>query len=450
MKRKIYEQLLNWKNEEKGAVALMIDGARRVGKSYIAEEFGRNEYKSYLLIDFVKADESVKRFFIDYKDDYDSLFSHLSLYYRVQLHERDSLIIFDEVEEFPKAREAIKFLVKDGRYDYLETGSLISINENVKDIHIPSEERRIKMYPMDFEEFLWAMGEEMLMPFIREQYGKRQPLDQVFHRRAMDYFRQYLIIGGMPQAVKRYVETRDFEKTDRIKRDIIELYRADIRKYAKGYTGKVLKIFDTVPGQLQRHEKKFRLSDLKDEARFREYEGSFKWLDESMVVNVCYRATDPSVGLRLKEDELTMKLYMGDTGLLITMAFDERTIRSEELYRKLMLDKLEVNKGMLVENVVGQMLVAAGHSLYFYSSYSKEDSADTMEIDFLIRKPVVTSRHNISPIEVKTGKNYTLSSLKKFRQKYGDKLSTGYIVHDGPYSETEDLVYLPYYMVPCL
>ena len=450
MKRKIYEQLLNWKNEEKGAVALMIDGARRVGKSYIAEEFGRNEYKSYLLIDFVKADESVKRFFIDYKDDYDSLFSHLSLYYRVQLHERDSLIIFDEVEEFPKAREAIKFLVKDGRYDYLETGSLISINENVKDIHIPSEERRIKMYPMDFEEFLWAMGEEMLMPFIREQYGKRQPLDPVFHRRAMDYFRQYLIIGGMPQAVKRYMETRDFEKTDRIKRDIIELYRADIRKYAKGYTGKVLKIFDTVPGQLQRHEKKFRLSDLKDEARFREYEGSFKWLDESMVVNVCYRATDPSIGLRLKEDELTMKLYMGDTGLLITMAFDERTIRSEELYRKLMLDKLEVNKGMLVENVVGQMLVAAGHSLYFYSSYSKEDSGDTMEIDFLIRKPVVTSRHNISPIEVKTGKNYTLSSLKKFRQKYGDKLSTGYIVHDGPYSETEDLVYLPYYMVPCL
>lgn len=450
MRRKIYDQLLQWKREEQGAVAIMIDGARRVGKSYIAEKFAQNEYKSYILIDFIHVDNSVKQYFIDYKDDFDALFSHLSLYFRVKLYERESLIIFDEVEEFPKAREAIKFLVKDGRYDFLETGSLISINENVKDIHLPSEERRIKMYPMDFEEFLWAMGEDQLMAYISEQYEKGKCLDQTFHRRAMDYFRQYLIVGGMPQAVKRYRDTKNFELTERIKRDIIDLYRADIKKYARGYTNKVLRIFDTLPGQLQNHEKKFRLSSLQEEARFREYENSFKWLEESMVVNVCYGATDPSVGLRLKERDSTLKLYLADTGLLITLAFDERTIAQDELYRKLMLDKLEVNQGMLVENVVAQMLVASGHRLFFFSSYSKKDSADTMEIDFLIRKPVVTSRHNISPIEVKTGKNYTTSSLNKFRKKYGDKLAVSYIIHDGQLAQGDNLIYLPYYMVPCL
>lgn len=450
MRRKIYDILLKWRREEKGKVAILIDGARRVGKSYIAEEFGRNEYKTYVLIDFVKVDDAVKQYFIDYKDDYDSLFMHLSLYFRVKLYERDTLFIFDEVEEFPKAREAIKYLVKDGRYDYLETGSLISINKNVEDIHIPSEERRIKMYPMDFEEFLWAMGEELLMPYIKTQFSKNQALDPAFHRRAMNYFRQYLIVGGMPQAVEQYATTKDFESTDRIKRDIIELYRADIKKYAKGFTNKVLKIFDTIPGQLQKHEKKFQLSALKEEARFREYESSFTWLDESMVVNICYGATEPSVGLRLKEDDSTLKIYLGDTGLLITLAFDERTAAQEELYRKLMLDKLEINSGMLVENVVAQMLTAAGHSLYFFSSYSKENSADTMEIDFLIRKPVVTNRHNISPIEVKTGKNYTTSSLNKFRNKYGNQLAIGYIIHDGHMKMEDNVVYLPFYMVPCL
>lgn len=431
-------------------MAILIDGARRVGKSYIAEEFAKNEYKSYILIDFIKVDDSVKQYFIDYKDDYDALFMRLSLHFNVKLYDRDTVIIFDEVEEFPKAREAIKFLVKDGRYDYIETGSLISINENVQDIHIPSEERRIKMYPMDFEEFLWAMGEDMLMPFINDCYVKNKALDNGLHRKAMDYFRQYMIIGGMPQAVKKYVDTKDFDSVDRIKRDIIQLYRADIKKYAKGYNSKVLKIFDTIPGQLQKHEKKFQLSSLKEEARFREYESSFVWLEESMIVNVCYAATEPSVGMKLKEDDSTFKLYLGDTGLLITLSFDERAIRQEELYRKLILDKLEVNKGMLVENVVAQMLTSGGHSLYFYSSYSKENSSETMEIDFLIRKSQISTRHNICPIEVKTGKNYTKSSLDKFRKKYGNYLGVGYIIHDGQFKIEDDLVFLPYYMTPCL
>ena len=450
MKRKIYDTLLNWRQEENGAVAIMIDGARRVGKSYIAEDFARNEYKSYILIDFVNVEEEVKKYFLDYRNDLDSFFMHLSLYFNTPLYRRESLIIFDEVEEFPVAREMIKYLVKDGRYDYLETGSLISINENVKDIHLPSEERRIKMYPMDFEEFLWAMGNEMMMPYIFKCYNDRQPLEQALHRKAMDYFRQYLIVGGMPQAVKRYIETKSFEKTDRIKRDIIQLYRADIRKYAKGATAKALNIFDSLPGQLQQHEKRFRLADLKENARYRDYESSFLWLGDSMMVNICYAATEPTIGLKLREDDSRLKVYMGDTGLLITLAFDERTLDAEQLYRKLMLDKLEVNKGMLVENIVSQMLTAAGHSLYFYSSYSKEDSQDTMEIDFLIRKPTISNRHNISPIEVKSSKNYTYASLKKFRNKYPSQLAQSIIIHDGMLKDTDDILYLPLYMTPLL
>ena len=450
MRRKIYNELLKWKEEENGSVAIMIDGARRVGKSYIVEAFARQEYMSYILIDFAHVEDEVKEYFLNYKTDYDALFMHLSLHFKVKLYERKSVIIFDEVELFPQAREAIKFLVKDGRYDYIETGSLISINANVKGILIPSEERRIKMYPMDFEEFLWAMGDEMMVAYIRNCYEKKQPLGQSLHRRAMDYFRQYLIVGGMPQAVKKYIETKSFERADRIKRDILGLYRADIRKYAKGYESKVLKIFDTLPGQLQKHEKKFRLSALKQRARFREYESSFLWLEDSMVINVCYAASEPSVGLKLKEDNSTLKCYMGDTGLLISLAFDERTIASEELFRKLMLDKLEINKGMLVENIVAQMLKACGHELYFFSSYSKENSENTMELDFLIRKPTVSNRHNISPIEVKSSKNYTTSSLTKFKNKFGSQLAVSYIIHSGDFRTEGDTIYLPLYMTPCL
>lgn len=446
----MYQTLLKWKQEEQGRKALMIDGARRVGKSYIVEEFARNEYASYILVNFAHVDNEVIGYFENYKTDYDALFLHLSLYYRVQLYERKSLIVFDEVQFYPQARAAIKYLVADGRYDYIETGSLISINKNVKDILIPSEERHIKMFPMDFEEFLWAMGEEMLMPYIEDCFKKQQPLGQALHRRAMDYLRQYIIVGGMPQAVQTYIDTKSFEKADAEKRDILQLYRSDIRKYAFGYESKVSKIFDTLPGQLQKHEKKFKLSALKDHARLREYESSFLWLEDAMVINVCCSASEPSVGLRLKMDDSTMKCYMGDTGLLISLAFDERTIATEELYRKLMLDKLEINKGMLVENLVAQMFRASGHELYFFSSYSKENSEDTMEIDFLVRKPIISNRHNISPIEVKSSKNYTLSSLRKFRNKYAPQLSTAYVLHSSDLKVEDGVVFLPLYMAGLL
>ena len=383
MKRKIYDQLVSWKQDGAGRTALLIDGARRVGKSYVAEEFAKAEYKSYLLIDFNRVGDEVKDLFLHYLNDLDTLFMYLSGYYNVKLYEHESLIIFDEVQMFPRARAAIKYLVADGRYDYLETGSLMSIRKNVKDIVIPSEERHIKMYPMDFEEFLWAMGNDTLMDIVRKRFEAHKSMGQVMHRRAMDYFRQYLIVGGMPQAVQEYAESKDFDRVDRIKRDILTLYRADIVKHATGYEMKVESIFDEIPAQLQKHEKRFKLSSLKKEARFREYEDALFWLDDAMIANICYNSTEPNIGLKLNMDRMTLKCYMGDTGLLISHAFDENGLVSEEIYKKLLFDKLEVNKGMIVENIVAQMLAASGHKLYFYSNPSRDDKDARMEIDFL-------------------------------------------------------------------
>ena len=450
MRRKIYTELLKWKEEEAGRTALLIDGARRVGKSYIVENFAKQEYKSYIIIDFNRVNQEVTELFENYLNDLDLFFMYLSNYYNVKLYERDTLIIFDEVQLFPRARAAIKYLVADGRYDYIETGSLMSIKKNVKDIVIPSEERHLRMYPLDFEEFLWALDNESLMDFIKVFFEKKKPLGAALHRKAMDYFRQYMIVGGMPQAVERYVETKDFERVDRVKRDILELYRADIVKHAQGYEMKVEQIFDDIPAQLQKHDKKFKLSSLKKEARFRDYEDAIFWLSDAMIVNVCYNSTAPNIGLKLNMDRVTMKCYMADTGLLISHAFDENGIVSEEIYKKLLFDKLEVNKGMIMENIVAQMLVASGHKLYFYNNPSRDDASLRMEIDFLIAKSKITSKHNISPIEVKSGGKYTLTSLKKCREKYPEQLDTLYVLHKNDLKVEEGIVYLPLYMTPLL
>ena len=447
MRRKIYTELLKWKEEEAGRTALLIDGARRVGKSYIVENFAKQEYKSYIIIDFNRVNQEVTELFENYLNDLDLFFMYLSNYYNVKLYERDTLIIFDEVQLFPRARAAIKYLVADGRYDYIETGSLMSIKKNVKDIVIPSEERHLRMYPLDFEEFLWALDNESLMDFIKVFFEKKKPLGAALHRKAMDYFRQYMIVGGMPQAVERYVETKDFERVDRVKRDILELYRADIVKHAQGYEMKVEQIFDDIPAQLQKHDKKFKLSSLKKEARFRDYEDAIFWLSDAMIVNVCYNSTAPNIGLKLNMDRVTMKCYMADTGLLISHAFDENGIVSEEIYKKLLFDKLEV---MIMENIVAQMLVASGHKLYFYNNPSRDDASLRMEIDFLIAKSKITSKHNISPIEVKSGGKYTLTSLKKCREKYTEQLDTLYVLHKNDLKVEEGIVYLPLYMTPLL
>lgn len=448
LKRKIYGRLLEWKQEKNGTTALLIEGARRIGKSFIAELFARNEYESYILVDFSKAPDMVKSWFDLYLEDIDTLLENIQLHYRKKLVRRHSLVILDEVQACPRAREAIKSLVADGRFDYLETGSLISIRKNVKNILIPSEEDSVEMFPLDFEEFLWATGDDMLMPYIGNKFASLKPMGE-FHRRAMDCFRKYMIVGGMPQAVNAYVETKDFDKVDSVKRQILKLYRNDIRKYADNAETKVTSIFDEIPAQLSRHEKKFRLSSLKADARMRDYEDSFFWLADAEIINCCYNTTEPGMGLRLNEERTTLKCYMADTGLLLSHAFNARGIMSEDIYRKLMFGKLEVNEGMLVENVVAQMLKANGHKLYFYSK-SDTDAACRMEIDFLIQKEAVTSRHNISPIEVKSGPRYALSSLRKCMNKFGEQLSTPYVIHTKDLKCDEGIVYLPLYMTPLL
>lgn len=449
MERKIYQRLKQWK-EEGGRTALLIDGARRVGKTHIALEFAKREYKTFLFIDFNRAGSAVKTLFNEGLEDLDTFFATLSALYNVRLYRRESLVVFDEVQLFPRARAAIKYLVEDGRFDYLETGSLMSIKRNVRDIVIPSEEEHVRMFPMDFEEFLWALGYETLMPFIQECFASKRALGQALHRKAMDIFRQYMIVGGMPQVVDDFARNRDFALADRVKRTILDLYRADIAKHAVGYETRVRSIFEEIPSQLQKHEKKFRLSSLKKEARFRDYKDALFWLDDAMVINTCYNSTEPNVGLNLNSERTTLKCYMADTGLLLSHAFDEKAIVSQGIYPQLLFEKLEINKGMLVENIVAQMLAASNHKLYFYSNSSREDAASRMEIDFLIAGSTLSSRHNISPIEVKSGKNYTLSSLKKFIIKYSQMLRIPYVVHPKDMREEGGIVFLPYYMVPCL
>lgn len=441
MKRKIYARLLEWKKKDNGSCALLLDGARRVGKSYIAERFGENEYKSYLMIDFAHLPQEVRSIFENDINDFDLFFNKLSVYYRKILYKRESLIIFDEVQRYPQARELIKYLVADGRYDYLETGSLISLRMNVENIVIPSEEEHLEMFPMDFEEFLWAMGDETTIPFLKECFENLRPLGQAMHRRVMNDFRQYILVGGMPQAVEAYMKSKSFEDTDRIKRRILTLYREDITKFARGYEAKVLSIFDEMPSQLSKTEKKYKLSTIDKSARFRDYENAFLWLAEAMVVNVCYNATEPTVGLSMSEEHTTRKCYMGDTGLLVTHSFMDDKFTDNELYRDILLDRLHVNEGMLMENIVAQELRANGHKLYFYSRSDTNNRENNMEIDFLIRKI-----ERICPVEVKSGGYRRHSSLDKFRNKFRGKIGQPYILYTRDILIKEDVVHLPIYM----
>lgn len=441
MKRKIYERLLEWKERDRGRCALLLDGARRVGKSYIAEQFGRNEYKSCLMIDFAHLSQEVRAIFENDMDDFDLFFNKLSAYYRKPLYRRETLVIFDEVQRYPEARQLIKYLVADGRFDYLETGSLISLRMNVENIVIPSEEEHVEMFPMDFEEFLWAMGDETTVPYLRDCFEENRPLGQALHRRVMNDFRQYILVGGMPQAVKAYADTKSFEEADRIKKRILTLYREDITRFAKGYEAKVLAIFDELPSQLARAEKKYKLTDIRKGARFREYENAFMWLTEAMTVNNCYNATEPNVGLSMSKEHTTRKCYMADTGLLVTHSFMDEAFTENELYRDILLDRLHVNEGMLMENVVAQELRARGHRLFFYSRTDKDRRENHMEIDFLIRR-----KRKICPVEVKSGTYRQHSSLDKFRKKFRGKLGQSYVLYTKDILIKDDVIHLPIYM----
>jgi len=450
MKRKIYNKLLDWKRDSNGRSAIMVEGARRIGKSYIVEEFAKNEYESYILVDFNHIQQDELELFEHYLSNTNEFLRMLQLHHGVKLVERQSCIIFDEVQQYPKARAAIKYLVADGRYDYIETGSLIRIKKNVKDIVIPSEETPLKMFPMDFEEFLWAIGDDMTMPYIEECYNAGKPMGPI-HRKTMEKWRLYMLIGGMPQVVQSWVDTGDFRKTEAEKRTILNLYENDIHQYATGAEAKAVAIFEDLPGQLQRHDRYFQMSDLGQNARYINYESAFFWLRDSGIVNICWNTTEPSVGLKLNTDRTRLKCYMGDTGLLISMAFDENGEVPAAIYEKILLGKLETNLGMVVENMVAQMLKAKDRRLYFYTVPETEDKEDRMEIDFLIAKSKITSRHNICPIEVKSGRRkFTTSSLEKFNSKYHEQLHTSLVLHDGDVQQKDGFIYLPLYMAPLL
>lgn len=444
-KRKVYDKMLEWKRLDDGKSALLIEGARRVGKSYIAEQFAKNEYKSYIIIDFAKAPKVIHELFEKESEDFDNLFSILSSNYKVKLHKRKSVIIFDEVQQCPKARQLIKYLIADGRYDYIETGSLLSLRRNIKDIVIPSEEETIKMYPLDFEEFLWALGDEVTYPIIREHFEKRKPLGQALHRNIMKLFRQYILVGGMPQVVGVFANTHDYEAADRIKRRILKLYREDISKFAQGYESKVYAIFDEIPGQLSKKEKKYKLSSINKSARKREYEDAFVWLDEAMIVNPCLNATDPTVGLKLSEEYTTQKIYMADTGLLVTMAFQDDSYMDNQLYKDILFDRINVNEGMLTENVVSQMIKAAGHELFFYARSEKNRRINNIEIDFLIKRG-----RKISPVEVKSSAYKKHSSLNKFVDKFDNRLGDKFILYGKDYMEKDGVIHYPLYMAGLL
>ena len=384
LKRKIYKRLLEWKEQSNGDTALLIDGARRVGKSYVVKAFAEKEYKSHIIVDFGIAPKDVIDLFINDSYNLDLFFAKLSAFYSTPLYRRNSVIVFDEVQQFPKARQLIKYLVADGRYDYVETGSLIRLKKNVQDIIIPSEEEHVKMFPLDFEEFLWALGDETTVPLIRACFESKTPLGQALHRKIMNDFRQYVLVGGMPQSAIAYLKEKNFEASDVVKRRILKLYRDDVSKFAEGYEDKVFAIFDGIPGQLSKKEKKYKLSSISKEARFRSYEDSFIWLHEALIVNNCFNATDPNVGLALSADNATQKCYMADTGLLVTHTFMDSSFTENELYRAILFDKLNINEGMIMENAVAQMLRTNGHKLYFYSRSDSENRENHMEIDFLI------------------------------------------------------------------
>ncbi len=447
-KRKIYERMLQWKQESDGQTALLIKGARRIGKSTIAEEFARREYDSYINIDFSIADAAVKELF-SHISDLDYFFLRIQSLFNVSLHERKSVIIFDEVQLYPPARQAIKHLVKDRRYDYIETGSLLSIKKNVKGIVIPSEETRISMYPLDFEEFLWANGDTFTMDIIREHYQKVKPFGAKLNKEILRRFREYMCVGGMPQAVVAFAKTKDYERVDFAKREILELYRNDIKEQEEEKSEYVGNILDNIPSELARHDSvaktnEFRLTHINKNARLREYKGPLRWLDEAMIVNVARNTTDPSPALTLNLDDERFKCYMMDTGLLINLSFGDGNFIDNDFYGAILTDRLHINEGMFVENVVAQCLRTNGHKIVFYVEYNERGELQT-EIDFIIRKD-----RKIIPIEAKSGKEYTVKSLEKFKKKFSNKVGLQYVLHEGDIKRENEIVYFPYYIASIL
>ncbi len=438
-KRKIYNKLKEWKNDSNGKYALLAEGARRVGKSTVVEEFAKNEYKKYILIDFSVVSLDIKNLFNDLSN-LNSFFSMLQLYFHTDLEERNSLIIFDEVQLCPKARQAIKILVKDGRYDYIETGSLISIKKNVQDILIPSEEKKITMYSMDYEEFLWALNDTSTIPLLRSFFESTKPFGDNLNRKLMKDFRLYMLIGGMPQAVNTYIETYNFRKVDEVKRSIIELYEDDFKKIDS--TGRLALIFEAIPSQLNKNSKGFQIKKIINSYDTTEDTllGLISELKDSKVVNLAYHSNDPNIGLSSCKDLNRYKIYMADTGLFVTLQFKDKDFTDNIIYEKLLTDTLSTNLGYLYENAVVQILASSGNELFYYTFYNEVQKRN-FEIDFLI-----TKKNKICPIEVKSSNYKSHASLDEFTKKYSSRILNRYIIHTKDLSKEQDILCLPIYL----
>ena len=433
--------MLAWKNERKGSTALLVKGARRVGKSTLVEQFAKEQYRSYILVDFAHAPKNVTDLFEDMYD-LDFFFMQLQIRYGSTLHQRESVIIFDEVQLQPLARQAIKYLVKDGRYDYIETGSLLTIKKNVQNIVIPSEETRLTLFPLDYEEFRWAMEDDMSCSFIRMNLEKVHPLGDVAHRKLMRDFRLYLLVGGMPQSVNAYIESKNLSKVDTVKREILELYEDDFRKIDK--SGNISLLFDSIPAQLSKNATRYVASSVIERTTKMKMSEYISELSESMTVNIAYHANDPSVGLSLHKDPERYKLFVADTGLFVTLAFKDKDFTENIIYEKMLSDKLSADLGYIYENAIAQMLKTSGNELFYYT-FKRETSNHPYEIDFLISK-----KNKICPIEVKSSGYKSHVSLDAFCEKYPDRIFDRYLLYTKDVNKEQALKCLPVYMTPFL
>ena len=437
-RRKVYGKMLEWKTTSKGRSALLLEGARRIGKSTIVEEFAKKEYSSYILIDFNEASQDVKDLFENLMD-LDYIFLYLQNIYQTSLYEHESVIVFDEVQQCPKARQSIKYLVKDGRYDYIETGSLISIHKNTKDINIPSEEHRVEMFPMDYEEFRWALGDETGMSLLKQVFEKRMSLGEGINRMKMRDLRLYMLVGGMPQAVNEYLDTKNLQNVDLVKRQIIQLYADDFRKIDP--TGRISKLFMSIPSQLSRNLMRYQPTPVVGNIPSDKIDELLLCLEDSKTINIAYHADDPYVGMSLTMDYGKYKLYVGDTGLFVTLAFWDKDFTENIIYNKLLSDKLSANMGYVYENLVAQMLRASGDRLFYYTF--PKDKTHFYEIDFLL------SRGNkLCPIEVKSSGYKTHASLDAFCRKFSDRIGQRYLIYTKDLQKDEQTLLLPVYMTP--
>ena len=436
-RRKLYDRLLEWKQEQNGKTAILVEGARRVGKSTLVETFARKEYESYILIDFNEASNDVKALFNNLMNK-DLIFLQLQTIYNVVLKERKSVIIFDEVQNCPPARQAIKYLVKDGRYDYIETGSLISIKKNTKDITLPSEEERVILYPMDYEEFRWALGDNATIPLLRTFYDNKLPLDKA-HRDKMRDFRLYMLVGGMPQAVNAYIETNNFSIVDKAKRNIINIYRDDFRKLDP--TGRLETLFMEIPSQLSQASNRYKTSVVIGDVNDNKMIELMRDLKDSKTVLFSYHSNEPNVGMSLTKDISKFKIFCADTGLFITLAFWDKDYTENIIYQKLLNDKLSTNLGYVYENMIAQMLATSGNKLFYYT-WAK-DATHNYEIDFLMSRG-----SKIYPIEVKSSGYNTHASLDAFCEKYSHIIDRRYLIYTKDFKKDKETILLPVYMTP--